>query len=120
MNAIAIRIVVDLPRLDIVNDSTLATWWHVAQANPAPLEDATAGQIAEHVGREIIRRWLKSVPPELWHHQSSHHYWKILADNGSWLPVNGDETNRQWTPLPKQERAVSETGAPKGGEHVHG
>lgn len=93
-----ITIEINTDQLQTLTDSALATAWTVAQANPAGIDDPTAGDLAEHIGREIIRRWLKSVPPELWHHQGNHHFWNILQKHGSWLPVNGDENNRQWTP----------------------
>lgn len=62
------------------SDEYLALAWHVAQANPAPIEDKAAGELAESVGREIIRRWLGQVPPELWKHQGRHHYWYELSN----------------------------------------
>ncbi len=68
-----ITIEIDTERLNGYTDSHLATLWTVAQANPAPFGDRTAGELAEAVGREIIRRWLASVPAELWVHQGSHY-----------------------------------------------
>jgi len=53
-------------------DEHLAALWHIAQANPAPFGDRAACNFAEHVGREIITRWLAATPPELWHHQGRH------------------------------------------------
>lgn len=50
-------------------DEFLAYLWHAAQFNSAPIEDDQAGWVTEQVGREIIRRWLASVPPSLWKHQ---------------------------------------------------
>lgn len=96
-----ITIEIDTDRLSTYNDRALANFWTVAQANPAPLEDRDAGELAELVGREIIRRWLKTVDPELWSHQGNHYFWNILQKHGSWLPVNGDQENRQWTPSAK-------------------
>src|SRR6266702_7378601 len=32
------------------------------------------GELVERIGREIIRRWLQTVPPELWHHQGREHF----------------------------------------------
>ena len=58
-----------LPRF---TDGYLAQLWHIAQANPAPFGDAQACDFAEQVGREIVRRWLATTPPELWHHQGRH------------------------------------------------
>jgi hypothetical protein len=99
-----ITIEIDTHRLADFNDQHLATLWHVAQANPAPISDRAAGEIAEAIGREIIARWLRTVPPELWHHQGRHHFWDILQKHGKWLPVNGDENNRAWTPTPTAPR----------------
>jgi hypothetical protein len=69
-----ITIEIDEDRLSSYSDQHLAACWHVAQANPAPIEDLAAGELAERVGREIIKRWLRSTSPELWHHQGRHHY----------------------------------------------
>lgn len=80
------------------NDDYLAFLWNVAQHNPASIEDEMAGRVAELIGREIIRRWLKGVSPEVWHHQGRHYYWSILAQHGRWLSINGDENNRKWVP----------------------
>ncbi|MDP2398840.1 MAG: hypothetical protein Q8M53_10845 [Burkholderiales bacterium] len=68
-----IRIDIDLDALQSYADEYLAVCWHVAQANPASSFDSPEpGIIAEHVGREIIRRWLKEIPPQLWNVQGSH------------------------------------------------
>lgn len=79
-------------------DTHVAFLWHVSQHNPAPSGDEQAGQAAESVAREIIRRWLRTVTPELWRHQGKSHYWDILRNHGKWLPIDGDDTNRQWIP----------------------
>ncbi|MDA8522333.1 hypothetical protein [Acidovorax sp. NCPPB 4044] len=63
---------VDEGNLPNYTDEYLAALWHIAQANPAPFGDSAACAFAEHVGREIISRWLGSVPPELWLHQGRH------------------------------------------------
>ena len=55
---------IDTDRLRDFTDRHIADLWHVAQANPAPLEDRDAGELVELIGREIIRRWLTSTPPE--------------------------------------------------------
>lgn len=91
---------IDPNQISTYNDQHLADLWHIAQANPAPMENQDAGDLVEHIGREIISRWLKSTPPNLWNHQGRHYYWNILQKHGKWLPVNGDENNRQWTPNP--------------------
>jgi hypothetical protein len=93
-----VTIEINTDQLSALDDRTLAAHWHVAQANPAPMENQEAGELVEIIGREIIRRWLKEVPPELWHHQGNNHYWNILREHGQWLPVNGDNINRQWIP----------------------
>lgn len=63
---------VDANNLGSFNDTYLSQLWHVAQANPAPFGDPDACNLAERVGREIIRRWLEATPPELWAHQGRH------------------------------------------------
>lgn len=87
----SITIEIDADGLRTVTDSYLAQCWHVAQANPAPSHDRDAGQLAEQIGREIVRRWLAAAPVELYTHQGDTHYWDILRQNGKW--VDG-----VWTP----------------------
>ena len=75
-----ITIVINEADLARVTDECLAVWWHAAQANPADgFASATPGNLAEAIGREIIRRWLADVRPELWHHQGRHYYWHELT-----------------------------------------
>lgn len=69
---------IDTDSLHSYDDSYLAQLWHIAQANGAPIEDRAAGKVAEHIGREIVRRWLASVPPALWNHQGRHADWCVL------------------------------------------
>lgn len=76
-------------------DTYIVSLWHVAQANPAPLDDRAAGELTEHIGREIIRRFIQSVGPELWAHQGNHHYWHTLIQHckvvdGEWVPKSGE------------------------------
>lgn len=68
----AVLIEVDTDALRNVTDAHLVNLWHVAQANPAPMEDRAAGQLAEHIGREIVRRFIAERDPELWARQGSH------------------------------------------------
>ena len=79
-----ITIEIDADNLTSCTDEYLATFWHVAQANPAGSMDKDAGALAERIGREIIRRWLREVSPELWHHQGRHYYWNELQKIGKW------------------------------------
>lgn len=72
MTITSITFQIDAEKLPHINDSYLAQLWHIAQANPAEFGDVTACDFAEHVGREIVRRWLAATPPELWHHQGGH------------------------------------------------
>jgi hypothetical protein len=76
----AITIAFDTEDLDRYDDQHLASLWHVAQANPAPISDMNAGRIAELIGREIIKRWLAGRPPALFNHQGHHHYSCALMD----------------------------------------
>jgi hypothetical protein len=99
------KVTIDIPEsqedLTKFNDRHIAFLWHVAQHNPASIEDKAAGDAAERIGREIIRRWLIAVPPTLWSHQACHHYWHILQQHGKWVPLDGDENNRKWVPNDK-------------------
>jgi hypothetical protein len=85
----AITIEIDEADLVRVTDERLALWWHVAQHNPAPYGDSMAGDLVEHIAREIIRRWLKGVEPELWHHQGRHHPQKWLTEFAKYEPGDG-------------------------------
>lgn len=68
----SITIPVDIDTLSHLEDRYLAALWHVAQANPAPIADRAAGDMAEAIGREIIRRFLAATSPLLWAHQGRH------------------------------------------------
>lgn len=72
MAATTITFTVDAHDLGRYTDAYIAQLWHIAQANPASFGDAAACEFAEHVGREIIRRWVGATPPELWTHQGRH------------------------------------------------
>jgi hypothetical protein len=85
----AITIEIDDAKLASYTGERLALCWHVAQANPAGHGDYMAGQLTERIGREIIRRWLKGVPPELWHHQGRHHAQKWLSEFAIYEPGEG-------------------------------
>lgn len=89
-----ITIEIDPDNLRHLDDGHLAMYWHVAQANPADSSDRDAGELAERVGREIIRRWLGNAPVELYRHQGETHYWSILKDHGKWI-------DGVWTPNAK-------------------
>ncbi|WP_199748993.1 hypothetical protein [Amycolatopsis sp. WAC 01376] len=84
MTTHAITIEFDDTDLTRYSDDRLALAWHVAQANPAEFGDHDAGELTERVGREIIRRWLGTVPPELWHHKGENRYWNQLRKLGIW------------------------------------
>lgn len=76
---ISITIGIDTDHIETMSDSSLATLWHVAQANPFdPFACRHAGRIVETIGREIIKRFVSRIPPELWHHQGSHYDWHQL------------------------------------------
>jgi hypothetical protein len=81
---------IDETMIPRVTDETLAFWWSVAQHNPAsPYDSPEPGELAMKIGWEIIRRWLKGVPPELYAHQQKNWHWKRLTELGKWLPVDG-------------------------------
>lgn len=72
MGAITITFELDVDTLSSKTDAYLAQLWHIAQANPAPFGDALACDFAEAVGREIVARWMASMPIEKWTHQGRH------------------------------------------------
>lgn len=83
---------VDTDSLQNVTDARLVQLWHIAQANPADINDRDAGELAEYVGREIIRRFISTTAPELWSHQGRHHFWTELTKHckcvdGVWKPT---------------------------------
>jgi hypothetical protein len=84
---VKVQIAIEIEEDQLANytDQRLAVSWHVAQANPAPFGDHDAGALTERIGREIIRRWLRDVPPELWSHQGRDNYWKELCQLGTWV-----------------------------------
>ncbi|WP_341743119.1 hypothetical protein [Azonexus hydrophilus] len=55
-----------------ITDTYLVFLWHLSQNNPAPFGDPEACRFAEKVGREIIRRFIENVGPELWVVQGAH------------------------------------------------
>jgi hypothetical protein len=91
-----ITLEVDDGRLGSYQDAQLAMLWHVAQANPAPHGDRTAGELVERIGREIIGRWLQAIPPELWRHQGRDHYWQQLRQLATFTPGTGEVASPDW------------------------
>ncbi|MGP4030235.1 hypothetical protein [Actinomadura sp. 3N407] len=108
MTKISVTFEIDDTKLRGASDTHLATLWHVVQANPAPHGDKHAGEIAERIAREIVRRWLGGVEPELWRHQGRSYYWSNLCrfaryeaggapgtpewDAGTWVPRPAPDT----------------------------
>jgi hypothetical protein len=111
MNKVAITIEIDPRRLGQCSDETLATYWHVAQANPAPHGDEVAGEAVEQIGREIIGRWLREVPPTLWHHQGRDYYWKWLRTVAKYEPGSSDVHSPAWHEGQRVPRTDAEDGA---------
>ncbi|MCB1901775.1 MAG: hypothetical protein KDH16_20965 [Rhodocyclaceae bacterium] len=70
--AYTIAIKIDTDSLGSLEDSYLAALWHAAQINPAPFGDRNACELAERIGREIIRRFLVTTSPRMWDHQAAH------------------------------------------------
>ena len=91
----SITIEIDSNHLAYLTDASLASLWHVTQANPAPLEDQAAGDVTEHVGREIIRRFLANTPPQLWSHQGRHAVWHELMVMKGTLPPSATAESGQ-------------------------
>jgi hypothetical protein len=63
---------IDSDRLEGKTDEYIVSLWYITQANPASIEDEAAGAIAEHVGREIISRFIRLIGVPLWNHQGRH------------------------------------------------
>ena len=91
-----ITIEVDEDRLASYQDAQLAMLWHLAQANPAPHGDRAAGELVERIGREIIGRWLRATPPELWRHQGRDHYSQQLCQLATFPPGPGEPGSPGW------------------------
>ncbi|MFB4273071.1 hypothetical protein [Nonomuraea sp. GTA35] len=86
--AVEITIRISSTGLARTSDQHLAALWHAIQAAPADFEHSATGHVAEHIGREIIRRWLRAVDPELWRQQGDHYSHKQLCRFAKW---NGQE-----------------------------
>ena len=97
MDKVSITIEIDPDHLAGYTNTHLAMLWHVAQANPDDgFEDSTPGELAEKIGREIIRRWLRATEPELWRHKGGHYYWKQLTKFAKYTPGDGPPGSRAW------------------------
>jgi hypothetical protein len=91
----SITVDVDTSQLRSYSDAHLAGLWHLAQLNPAPIEDARAALLVERLTAEIVGRWLKATPPELFHHQPRHPYWWALTQLATW-------DGERWVPRPAE------------------
>lgn len=107
MPATTITILFNDDHLASYTDQHLAFLWHVAQANPAPHGDKRAGEVVERIGREIIRRFVRGVEPELWHHQGRDHYWSALSGFARYEPGGPSGTPEweqgRWVPRDHEE-----------------
>lgn len=84
MNKTKITIEIDQDNLTGYTDEFLQTAWFLGQANQVDINDREAGEFAERIGREIIRRWLVSQQPPLWNHQGRHYAQGLLIKHGQW------------------------------------
>lgn len=84
-----ITIKFDLGMLASYTDEFLAFLWHLAQHNPAPHGDPHAGDLASRVGAEIIQRWLKNAPVEMYRHQQRDYHWSELSKLAKYEPPAG-------------------------------
>jgi hypothetical protein len=93
MGKASITIDFDPDRLSTYTDQYLAMLWHLTQHNPADgFRDKEPGDLAMHVGWEIIRRRLGTVSPEMYHHQQQHYTWWQLTrfarySGGGWAAL---------------------------------
>ncbi len=76
----SITITFDPNGLSTYTDRYLSMLWHLCQHNPTDgFRDKEPGDLAMRVGWEIIRRWLGTVSPEMYHHQQQHYTWWQLT-----------------------------------------
>ena len=97
-----IEIEIDDNKLPSYSDEFLAAAWHVAQWNPAPFPDKRAGELVERLSREIVRRWLRGVQPEVWKHKGSNHYWENLTRFAKYQPGTTEFDAGEWVLDPNQ------------------
>lgn len=83
----AITFNIDTTRLQSCSDEYIAALWHIAQVNPAPHGDHDAGVLVEHIGREIVLRWLRGVPVPVWNLQGRDYYHQQLMRFAHWNGV---------------------------------
>lgn len=95
MNEVQITLTFNPDRIRTYADEYLATLWHLAQANPVPHGDHDAGELAEKIGREIIRRWLRGVEPQMYTHQGRDYYWSELCKVATYEP-GGESGTPEW------------------------
>lgn len=121
--SVDITISIDRHRLSSYTDSFLAVAWHVAQANPAAIDDLDAGELAEVVGREIVRRWLRTVEPDLWAHQGSHYYSAELRKVARYVPPTdcrpSDDAFYRGRWVVREQAADESADLPSGAEPSH-
>jgi hypothetical protein len=93
----SITIEFDSDQLPGYTDTRLALLWHLVQANPADgFEHSQPGDLAAKVGWEIIRRWLRAAPIEMYRHQPGHYYWKQLSKFAIYRPGAEDFHTGRW------------------------
>lgn len=88
-NGYSITIVVP-ENLTSYTDTYLVSLWHLSQINPAKFGDPEACRFAELVGREIIRRFIAIIAPELWNHQGANIGFEQKIKEG--VPEKGKES----------------------------
>lgn len=101
----SITIEFDLELLHSYTDDYVAQLWHIAQANPAPFGDKEACDLAASIGFEIIRRWLKGAPVELYNHQENHRYSALRTKHNEYRA----ETGRKVVDLVQAIEKLTET-----------
>lgn len=82
----AITLPVDTAELSNLPPRRLAALWHAAQVNPAPIDDTDAARLVEHIGREIIARWLANTVPLVGERKGAHAFWYRPAGESSHVP----------------------------------
>lgn len=93
----SVTIKIDTDHLKSITDEYLAGLYTVAQINPAVYGDFDAGELATRINDEIVRRWLKSAPIEMYNHSSEQAYHRELTRHcifvgGQWVPRTDKES----------------------------
>lgn len=97
MSDTEITITFDPDKLSGYEDRYLLMLLHLTQHNPADgFTSKKPGEVAQKVKDEIVRRWIRTVVPELYRHQDRHYYWRNLTRFAQYEPGSKDGFSPEW------------------------